>query len=142
MAAAPVSGAAGAKATGEGTATGADDAGRTTAAVCVEPPWHDVPSPRSAGAAMVTGSTAASGVGEKARTAVAPSGPAATGAAADEAVTEQQKSMASRKNTQPRVRGVRERHRCRSVRVLTLVIARHRNGCMKIQRIWVALSAG
>lgn len=142
MAAAPVSGAAGTKATEEGTATGADEAGSTTATVCVEPPWHDVPSPWSAAVAMTTGSKAASGVGVNVRTALAPAGPAETGAAAAEVVAEQQKSMASRKNTQPRARGARERHRCRSVRVLTLVIARHRSGCMKIQRIWVELSAG
>ncbi len=142
MAAAPVSGAAGTKPTGEGTATGADDTGGTTATVCVEPPWHDAPRPRSAGEASTTGSKAAAGTGVNARTAAASAGPAATGTAADEVAAEQQKSMASRKKDQLRARGVRERYRCRSVRVLTLVIARHRSGYMKIQRMWVALFAG
>lgn len=142
MAADPVSGVAGTKATGEGTATGADDTGSTTATVCVEPPWHDVPRPRSGEEASTTGSKAASGVGVNARTAAASASPVAAGTAADDVAAEQQKSMARRKKTQPRAKGAREPYRCRSVRVLTLFIARHRSRYVNFQRQWVAPFAG
>ncbi|QQZ57486.1 hypothetical protein IFE09_30845 [Streptomyces microflavus] len=139
--AAPVSGATGARATGEGSATGAHDTGSTMAAEWVEPPWHEVPSPRSAGVAMTTGSMVRPGTGVSVRTGAGASTVTGTAAAA-EVVTEQQKSRDSRANTQPSEVGTRERHRCRSVRALTLVMARHRSSCMKIQRIWVTDSAG
>ncbi len=143
MAAAPLSGATGTKATGEGSATGADDTGSTMAAEWVELPWHEVPSPRSAGAARTTGSTARSGTGVSVRTGAGPGASIVTGtAAAAGVVTEQQKSRDNMANAQPSEAGRPERHRCRSVRALTLVMARHRSRCMKIQRIWVTDSAG
>lgn len=123
---------------GEGSATGADDTGSTMAAEWDELPWHEVPSPRSAGAARTTGSTARSGTGVSVRTGAGPGACIATGtAAAAGVVTEQQKSRDSRANAQPSEAGRPKRHRCRSVLALTLVMARHRSRCMKIQRIWV-----
>ncbi|GFN08557.1 hypothetical protein Smic_71130 [Streptomyces microflavus] len=107
--------------------------GRAAVARGSEPPVR--------GVAMTTGSMVRPGTGVSVRTGAGASTVTGTAAAA-EVVTEQQKSRDSRANTQPSEVGTRERHRCRSVRALTLVMARHRSSCMKIQRIWVTDSAG